>query len=167
MKTATRPHVHVPAHSGSVFQALNEIVEVKLGGEATGDTYSVLQVAVAPQGGASILHTHPPQETFYVLDGTFAFLGLDEEGAPSTITATAGAVVHIAAGAPHGYQNIGDTVGRLLLIFQPAGIMEQFLAEIGAPVTDPLAPPPAPEPPDIARLLPVMAKYGITLVPQA
>lgn len=166
MEIAARPHVHVPAHSGAVFQALNEVIEVKLGGEVTAGAYSVLQVAVAPQGGANVLHTHPPQETFYVLDGTFAFLGVDEGGAPSTFTATAGAVVHIAAGAPHGYQNIGDTVGHLLLIFQPAGIMEQFLAQIGTPVADPLAPPPAPEPPDIARLLPVMEKYGVALLPQ-
>jgi quercetin dioxygenase-like cupin family protein len=165
MQTQVQPHTHVPVHTGRIFRALSEVVEVKLGAEHTDGKYSVLAVTVPSMGGAPILHTHPPQETFYVVEGTFAILGLGDDG-PYTITASAGSVVHIPAGAPHGYQNVGETVGRLVLVFEPAGIMERFLEEISTPVSDPSAPPPPAEPIDLERILPYMQKYNVALALQ-
>jgi quercetin dioxygenase-like cupin family protein len=48
---------------------------------------------------------------------------------------SAGQTVHIPAGVIHSGANLGEQVGRRLLLFSPAG-MERFFLEAGAATSD-------------------------------
>ena len=50
----------------------------------------------------------------------------------------------------HAYANVGTQMGKLLFIEAPAGPLEQFLEEIGEPVSDPASPQGLP--PDMDKL---------------
>ncbi len=77
--------------------------------------------AVAPPGEGPPLHVHNREdETIYILEGEFRCkLGDD------LTTTSAGSFVFIPRGLPHGWQNVGDQPGRMLITFAPAG-MEGF-----------------------------------------
>src|SRR5262245_36466984 len=106
---------HLSAKAGRSLMVLDQLVTFKVTGEQTGGEYNFFEVIVPPLSGPPALHTHPPQETFYVLEGEFEFTGLGAEG-PYAFKGTAGSVVHVPKGVPHNYKNIGATPGRLLLI---------------------------------------------------
>ena len=147
----------------------DDSVTVLLSSEDTAGRYAMVEITTEPGGGVTMLHTHPPQETFHILEGRYEIYGRDEAGNKYTIPALTGSTVHIPGGTPHAYQNVGDTPGKLLLIFEPAGIMEVFFEEISIPVENNANPPTPTGAPDMEALLKVAAKYHIHFVeaPQA
>jgi quercetin dioxygenase-like cupin family protein len=149
----------VPRQPKTVM-VMGELITFRVTGNDTQGRYAVLESVTQPGSGVPMLHTHPEQETFYVLEGTYEIYERGPEG-KRTIKATPGATVHIPAGAPHAFRNVGEMPGRLLMILEPAGNMDRFFEEIGLPVVD-QANPPAPEgPPDMDALIQVMEKYGL------
>lgn len=103
-------------------------------GSTTGSSYSVAEVSVAP-GSRTVLHSHPCEETMYLVEGDFEFFG--EVG--ETRRAQAGAVMHVPANAVHGFQNIGETTGRLLVVIPVA--QEAFFDELAEAMEHPSAHP--------------------------
>ncbi len=150
---------HVGSGQGRKVSVLGELVTFKLGGEGTAGAMAMVEQVTPPGGGVSFLHTHPPTEVFYVLDGEYEYYGQNEDG-KYTIRCSAGDLIHIPGGAPHGFKNVGDHPGHLLVTFEPAGTMELFFGEIGIPVTDPTNLPPV-TPPDPAVLGALFQKYNI------
>lgn len=148
------------AKEGKTLLVMSELMTILLSGEETDGKYAVVESITQPGDGVPMLHTHPQQETFYVLEGSYEIYGRDEEGNKYATLAQAGSIVHVPGGAPHGFRNVGATPGKVLLTFEPAGNMEVFFDEIGIPVedTDNL---PAPAAPDMEALLKVFAKYNI------
>ena len=73
-------HVQIARGEGRQLRVLSDIVEIKLSGAETNGAYTLIEVQTPPQGGASILHTHPPQETFIILEGIYEFKGIGPEG---------------------------------------------------------------------------------------
>jgi hypothetical protein len=59
-------------------------------------------------------------------------------------------VVYVPRTTVHAYTNVGTEMGKLLFIEAPAGALEQFLEEIGEPVSDPASPQGLP--PDMDKL---------------
>lgn len=162
-----RRHPLVSADAGEKLRVMADVATVKLAGTDTNDAYTLFEVASPPGNGPALLHTHPPQETFYVLEGHYAFYGLDEDG-PYTVEGSSGSVVHIPAGAPHGFRNVGSTLGRLLIVYEPPGEMLAFFRAMHAAVDhpDPLHAPPLVWPsPEAARE--VFARHGLAIVPPA
>jgi quercetin dioxygenase-like cupin family protein len=157
-------HVQVARGEGRLLRVLSDIAEIKLTGAETGGAYALIEVRTPPQGGASVLHTHPPQETFMVLEGTYEFKGIGSDG-PYAIRAKSGTVVHVAGGEPHSYQNVGETPGRILMLFEPPGRMLDFFEELHAAVDapDPLTAPPEALP-DLQRTLELFARYDLHIV---
>jgi quercetin dioxygenase-like cupin family protein len=151
----------IVANDDHTLRVVNELMTLLLGGEETGGKYALVETFTPPGEGMPLLHTHPQQETFQILEGTYEFYGQDEDGNKCARPAPAGSVVHVPGGAPHGFQNIGDTPGKMLLILEPAGNMEIFFKEIGIPVADKANPPAPNGPPDMEALLKVGAKYNI------
>lgn len=98
---------------------------VKLRGEESGGSMTAFESAPAPGEGPP-LHTHANEdEAIYFLEGHFR---VKLEGAVHD--APAGSFMFIQKGTPHSWQNIGDTPGRLFVIFTPAAPgMERFFAE--------------------------------------
>jgi quercetin dioxygenase-like cupin family protein len=80
-------------------------------GRTSGSGYTLAEVTI-PAGMTNALHRHPCEETMYVLAGEFEFFG--DDGRRRRVGA--GGVVHVASRVAHGYVNLGDSVGRLLLV---------------------------------------------------
>jgi quercetin dioxygenase-like cupin family protein len=160
--TTQRNIINLTANEGRSFLVGADLVTFKVVSHQTGGKYAIFEVITPPLSGPPNLHTHPSQETFYTLEGEYEIYGMQADG-PYTIKATAGAVVHIPGGVPHNYKNVGDTPGRALLIFSPAG-MEQFFAELGLPVADKANPPVLDSPPDMDRFIAISHKYQVNVL---
>lgn len=128
-------HFSIRAADCTTYNVIGDIICVRLTGAQTNGAYSAVEVISQPGGGPSFLHTHEPQETFYVLEGVFDVYGQAEHGEKYAIRAGVGDTVQVPANVPHGFKNVGEGVGRMLLIYEPADPMLQFFAEIGIPVS--------------------------------
>jgi len=82
----------------------------------------------APPNYENNLHTHPPNELFYVLSGEMT-LYVDRQ--PHRLTE--GMTGFVPADHPHGFRVGGDDPLHVLAIFAPAG-MAGFFREVGTPV---------------------------------
>ncbi len=144
-----------PAAAGSgPLWFLGTLARVKLGGEATGGRLALVEILL-PRAAAPPLHSHPQDETFYVLDGELVvWLVAAEEratapadGHPPASGATDGRrcspgdVVFAPAGVPHTFLVESDTA-RLLVLSTPAGI-ERYVRELSEPARWPWLQPPA------------------------
>ena len=80
-----------------------------------------------------------------MLEGHFEFV-LGER----KVDARPGFVVYVPRTTVHAYKYVGTEMGKLLFIEAPAGPPEQFLEEIGEPISDPASPQGLP--PDMDKL---------------
>jgi uncharacterized cupin superfamily protein len=81
------------------------------------------------------VHAHLREDKlWYVLDGEFRFKAGDE-----ILRVSTGGMAFGPRGLPHAFQNIGDSLGRLLVVTTPSGL-ERFFAQ-----TDQLQRPVDPE----------------------
>lgn len=127
------------------FNILGEQVEILVSGETSGGK-SVTFTELVPPGGGPPPHSHKHEdETFFVLQGEFAFT---ENG--KTVKRGVGESFHAARGAVHGFRNSGATDGKLLIFVAPAGI-DRFFEEISG----------LEMPRDVPKLMEIGARYGI------
>jgi quercetin dioxygenase-like cupin family protein len=112
--------VVVAGDGGQVLSPVGGSITHKLRGEQSGGGVAVFE-SLIPPGEGPPLHVHAnEEEVLYVLEGTFRFrLGDEVSAAPE------GSLVFVPRGVPHTWQNAGDSPGRLLITFTPAG-MERF-----------------------------------------
>jgi quercetin dioxygenase-like cupin family protein len=106
---------------------LGTVVRMKLDGYQTGGRFALWE-GVLPHGAAPPLHSHPQDETFYVLDGELTAWLVEPElaGTPGWVETRArrcgvGAAVFAAAEMPHTFRVESDTA-RVLFLSTPAGI---------------------------------------------
>lgn len=130
---------------------LGTLARMKLDGEQTGGRFALWE-GVLPQGAAPPLHSHPQDETFYLLEGELTAwlvepeLAEDHATPPGWVKTCArrcspGAVVYAPAGAPHSFRVESDTA-RMLFLSTPAGI-EDYVRSLSEPAKWPwLQPPP-------------------------
>jgi quercetin dioxygenase-like cupin family protein len=154
----------VVSGNGSTLLVLTELMTVLLSGNETDGKYALVESITQPGDGVKFLHTHPQQETFQVLEGNYEIYGRDAEGNKYATPAPAGSIIHVPGGAPHGFKNVGNTPGKLLLTFEPAGNMEIFFEEIGLPVKDKANPPTPDGPPNMELIIQAGARHGIQFV---
>ncbi|MEG4964051.1 MULTISPECIES: cupin domain-containing protein [unclassified Microcoleus] len=144
-------NIAVPAGVGRSIEVLpGETVTFKAVSTDTDGAYTLIEVIDEPQSGPP-LHLHRREdESFYILEGTFAFQIGDH-----AMTATAGWFMTAPKGTPHSYKNIGTTPARMLTLFVPAGIENFFedLSKLTAAGTL-----------DIDSIIAVSAKQGIEVV---
>jgi quercetin dioxygenase-like cupin family protein len=114
---------------------LGTLVYPKLDGEQTGGRFALWE-GVLPRGAAPPLHTHPQDETFYVLDGKVSvWVEAGEQ------LCEPGAAVFVPGGTAHTFRVESDTA-RMLFLSTPAGI-EEFVRDLSEPAAWPwLQPPP-------------------------
>jgi quercetin dioxygenase-like cupin family protein len=111
--------------------------EIQLDGAETGGAFCLL-VDEPPAGWSLPPHAHrDAAETIHVVAGEFA---MDVDGMRTLLGA--GDSIHIPRGVVHGGVNVGDTTGRRIVLFSPAG-MEAFFREAGASSADAEADAPA------------------------
>lgn len=146
IETAHPRHAHVPSGRGRILRILDERIEVKLAERDTAGADAVFEVRSPPGSGPPVLHTHPPQETFYVLEGEFEVYGAGPDG-PYAVRATAGDGAHVPGGVQHGDRNAGDRAGRVLAIFEPPWRMRELFEALDGRPED--------------RLLEIAAQHGL------
>jgi quercetin dioxygenase-like cupin family protein len=148
---------------------LGTLVRRKLTGEQTGGRFALWE-GVLPRGAAPPLHTHPQDETFYVLEGKVSvWTGAPGERAYEAWLAAharrcePGAAIFVPGGVPHTFRVESDTA-RMLFLSTPAGI-EQFVYALAEPAAWPwLQPPPEEMRVPADRLEAVEREHGVVRV---
>jgi mannose-6-phosphate isomerase-like protein (cupin superfamily) len=154
----------VRPHDGEALFVLGDVVTFKLTGEDSDHAYFLTEIMSVPGGGPAFLHTHVPQETFWIVEGEYEVYGQDENGDKYAIEATPGTTVHVPGDVPHGFRNVGDTTGRLLALYAPVVHQTEFFREIGAAMESSLAEMPFDQMPSNERILEVLAKHEMRLL---
>jgi hypothetical protein len=109
----------------------------------------------------SWLHSHTKEtEGFYVIDGEFSVQYGDDN-----IVTKPGAFLHLKIGIPHAYKNIGNSTGRLLSQYMPAGFENSF-AEVGIPLENvETFSAPSMDTIDITKIVTIAhEKYGLNVI---
>lgn len=150
----------VKANAGKSYRVIDDIVTFIATGEDTGGAYSMFEVRTPAGSGVPPHIEHRDDETFYVLEGQYAFQIGDE-----THNLGPGDYARIIRGTPHTFRNIGETQGRTLVVTMPGGVHEHFFAEAGDPIDDPLNPGERVGPPDFDRVMAACINNGIEILP--
>jgi quercetin dioxygenase-like cupin family protein len=140
----------IQAGEGPVFEAYGDSMQIKLGGEHTGNKLAI-GLETTPPGGGPPPHLHRDEdETFLILEGRYSFLANGEwtELGP-------GGVVYVPRGEIHTFRNVGDSSSRHWVMTTPSGF-EKFFEESATVF--------AAGPPDMQRILEISSKYGIEFV---
>jgi quercetin dioxygenase-like cupin family protein len=146
-----KPAQVILSDEGRSMNVLGHTATIKLGrAETNGDYYTFELVSPPGLGVPPHVHQHE-DEIIYVVEGEFAvWLAGD------VITATAGATIHFPRYTPHGFQNVGATVGKTLWTVVPGANFEPFFDELGAL---------PPGPPDLAKVAAIFGSYSLDLLP--
>ena len=143
---AAKPFVVTPESYAPALAIVGEQCTVLASGEATGGYEIFLQRG--PEGSGPPPHTHPWDESFYVVAGRIDF-GIGDEA----LTATPGTLVHLPAGTVHWFR-FGPGGGKMVSITSRLGASEMF-ADMAREV--------APVNPDLGRLAEVGGRHGLKL----
>ncbi len=139
--------VFLGAGEGRAFQMLTHTITRKVTTVDSNGYYALAELTDTAGSGAP-LHSHPWEETFYILEGE-----LEVQIGNQQQICTAGSVVHVPANAVHGFK-ILSPVARTLLVIAPASA-EAFYLEVGDRVSDLDT--------DMETMQEVCAKYGLQL----
>jgi quercetin dioxygenase-like cupin family protein len=120
--------IAVAPNGGEDRWFLGTLATVKIDGEQTGGRFAIFE-SLLPFEAAPPLHSHPQDETFYVLDGT---LTVWLNGVPKRCTA--GSFASFPGGIPHTFFVESETA-RVLVTSTPAGI-EQFVRALSEPAAE-------------------------------
>lgn len=117
---------------------LGTFSRVLLDGGQTGGRFAVIEI-LFPKGASPPIHSHPQDETFYVLDGEVTVWIEDQSQ-----VCRAGAIAFVPGGTPHSFRVLSDTA-RMLMLSTPAGI-EDYVRALSEPAAWPWlqAPPDGP-----------------------
>lgn len=140
--------------SHAVLDVLGPTVEfLVLPSECTGD-YCVIRGSIPP--GVSVpLHSHPDNESFFLLSGSVQALEQRKNGF-KWINMNAGDSRHVASEVRHAWKNESDGPAVAIIVTTPR--LGRFFQEAGRPVA-PDALPQAPSPADVQRFAEVAARY--------
>jgi quercetin dioxygenase-like cupin family protein len=122
---------------------------IRASAETTEGKLGVVEQIMDPGTGSPYHIHHNEDEEFYVIEGQIRFIS---EG--QSWIAGPGAFALLPRDVPHGFEVVSDSPARILLMVTPAGF-EGFVADLWEP---------APAPPDMAKVMPAAAKYGLEIL---
>lgn len=140
------PFILTPEDYGEALDIVGEHITVLASGKATHGYELFLQRG--PEGSGPPPHSHPWDESFYVIKGEIDFgIGADAK------TASPGTLVHLPAGTEHWFR-FGPNGGEMISITSRLGASEMFtdMAREIAPVN-----------PDLEKLAEVGGRHGMKL----
>ncbi len=155
----------VQQSSSSTYLVLGDFYTFLATGESTSGAYALLEMVMQPQSTVPP-HIHDEaDEAHYILEGEMEY----QQGEQTIIT-TPGNFLRFSRSQCHSFKNIGSKPAKILMWVIPAG-PEQFFAEVGLPVKEPmseeekpslLAPP---TPTDIEKAIEIATtKYKVKFV---
>lgn len=117
-----RKHGHIK------LKGVNQnIMDIKVSGTDTDGGLAVFEQTSLSQGKGTPLHIHPLQdEMFYVLEGEYIFKVGDDN-----FNLKAGDSIFLPRNVSHAWTQVAAK-GRMTVIFQPAGKMENFFVTLAA-----------------------------------
>lgn len=136
------------------FWMLGGLYEVLLSSDESGGESTIMQFTI-PAGMGPPPHTHPGNETVYVVDGT-----LDYHIGGKTLPGGPGSLFHIPPGTMEAFEPTSTV--KLVVTYSPGGV-EKFFAEAGEPAREHTIPPPPDGPPDLERLVRIGERYGMRI----
>jgi mannose-6-phosphate isomerase-like protein (cupin superfamily) len=152
---------HLRPGEGRSLWVLGELATYKTSSEQTGGAYSLFEVITPPGTGAPPHVQHREDESFYVLEGEYAFSNGEE-----TLRVGAGSLLYVPKGTLHAHKNVGEGVGRMLVTQTPGGLYEHFFEGVGVPGETALSSsPPAPTPEELQRMVELGREYGTEYPP--
>jgi mannose-6-phosphate isomerase-like protein (cupin superfamily) len=126
-------HFAVAAGEGrSMRTMINAPVTIKADTRNTGGSLTALEFVHAPHEGPPLHVHHREDELWYVLDGDYRF-----KAGNSMFRLSTGGMAFVPRGTPHCFQNVGDTPGRMLIVFTPSG-MERFFEQYASLLQGPV-----------------------------
>lgn len=126
------PFAMQPGEGRTLKTPFGDWITIKAHTRNTNGSMSVFEVASEPKSGPG-LHTHLREdELWWVLEGEYRFKVGD-----AVFRLSQGGMAFGPRGTPHAFQNVRETVGRLLGITTPSGaerFFEQFAELPGGPI---------------------------------
>jgi quercetin dioxygenase-like cupin family protein len=105
----------------------SNVLDVKVSGSDTNGDLAIFEQTSLSQGRGTPLHVHPSQdEVFYVLEGAYRFKVGDE-----LFNLSAGDSIFLPRAVPHAWTQVSQK-GRMTVILQPAGKLENFFVTMAA-----------------------------------
>ena len=138
--------VVTPERYPDPFDIVGEHIRVLASGDVTG-SYEIFHQQ-GPEGSGPPPHHHPWDEAFFVTKGRVQF-GVGDE----TLTATPGTLVHLPAGTTHWFR-FGESGGEMVSMTSRPGAARMF-AEFHREIS--------PQKPDLAKLVSIAARHGMTV----
>jgi quercetin dioxygenase-like cupin family protein len=142
------PFIVPPEQAPRPLAVVGEQISVLASGAQTG-SYEIFH-QVGPEGTGPPPHSHPWDESFYVLRGQVSF-GVDS----NEHLAVPGTLVHLPAGTTHWFR-FGPGGGEMISMTSreaASNMFTDFDREI------------SPENPDLGKLIELGRPYGLTVVP--
>jgi quercetin dioxygenase-like cupin family protein len=103
------------------------ILDLKVSGSDTDDGIAIFEQTSLSQGRGTPLHVHPNQdEIFYVMEGSYRFKAGDD-----LFELAAGDSIFLPRNVPHAWLQLAEK-GKMLVILQPAGKLENFFVTMAA-----------------------------------
>ncbi len=122
-------------HGHIRLKGVNEnILDLKVSGKDTDGRLAIFeQTSLSPKRGTPLHVHHNQDEVFYVLEGEYAFKVGEEH-----FNLKKGDSIFLPMKIPHAWTQISDK-GKLTVILQPAGKLEEFFVTMAALKTEPTA----------------------------
>jgi quercetin dioxygenase-like cupin family protein len=145
---------------------MGTLARIKLDGRQTNGRFGMFELAL-PHGAAPPLHSHPQDETLYVIEGTVVAWIVESELAADWLSTCArrcgpGATIFAPAGTPHAFRVESDTA-RMLVLSTPAGI-EEYVRALAEPARWPwLQPPPVGPRVSVERQEAAAREHGVVM----
>jgi quercetin dioxygenase-like cupin family protein len=142
------PFVVKPGDAPNPLKLVGEQITVLASGAQTGSYEIFLQIG--PENSGPPPHSHPWDESFYVIKGEIAF-GIDK----SEMTAVPGTLVHLPAGTTHWFR-FGKGGGEMISMTSREAASRMF-TDIAREIS--------PENPDLGKLVEIGRRHGLEVTP--
>ncbi len=142
------PFIVMPGQAPRPLNVVGEKITVLASGEQTGGYEIFLQVG--PEGSGPPPHSHPWDESFYIIQGEIA-LGVGQ----SETIAVPGTLVHVPAGTTHWFR-FGKGGCEMVSMTSREGASRLF-ADFDREIS--------PEKPDLGKLIEIARRHGLAVIP--
>jgi quercetin dioxygenase-like cupin family protein len=110
----------------------SNILDLKVSGKDTNGRMAIFEQTSISQGRGTPLHIHPLQdEVFYVIEGEYYF-----NVGPDKYRLGVGDSIFMPRNVPHAWTQVSEK-GKMTVIFQPAGKMEEFFVTMAGLKNEP------------------------------
>ncbi len=120
-----RKGVFLEPHQGRSYDMGRITAIFKAGAEESGSRYEISEWWLEPHTQGPHAHSHPKDDTFYVIAGTMTFL-MDNEWK----AAPQGAFVLIPGGMTHTFENRSDARAGIINFSVPGGVEAEMPANV-------------------------------------